>query len=375
MKIIFAGGGTAGHVNPALATADYVKAHEQSLIWFFGGQGNIEERLVQNAGYEILAVPLRGLSRKLSPKGVVQNVVALKRTASAMSAGRAMLTRLQPDVVVGTGGYASYPLVSVAARMGVPTAMLEVNATPGMATRRLSGKVDCVMTAFEETAALLPQAKRVVYTGSPVREEILEARGRQFDPIFHNDLPTVTCFWGSVGALHMNEKMLDFIAVAAKRRDFNLLYAAGEKHIDMMRTALEKRQLDLSAVDNIDLRAYIDDMARSLALSDLVICRAGGTLMELCAVGRPAIIVPSPWVAENHQEKNARVLEQAGAAVVITEDKASPEEIYTAVLKLLHDPQKLRQMGQNAAQKAQPQALMKIYDTLKGLVPQPPIRR
>lgn len=367
MKIIFAGGGTAGHVNPAIAAANFIKSREKSLIWLCGGKGNIEEKLARNAGYEIYTFPLTGLSRKISPKGMAQNVRALRQTLSAVAQCKKLLRRLEPDVVVGTGGYASYPMVTAAIKCGVKTAILEVNATPGVTTKRLAPKVDCVMTSYADTGAMLPGAKKIVLTGLPVREEIIESRGKSFEPLFDNGLPTVTCFWGSVGALHMNRNMVDFISVASKRRDFNLLYASGQNHIDMMRDELGKKGVDLDACDNIDLRDYIIDMDRALALSSLVICRAGGTLAELCAAGKPSIIVPSPWVAENHQFKNAKVLENAGAAVVIEEKDAQANEIYTQVLKLLHEPQSLLEMGHAAQRLSQPRALDKIYDTLKEL--------
>ena len=371
MRIIFAGGGTAGHVNPAIAAADYIRAREDGEALFCGGTGNIEEGLVKKAGYEIVTFPLKGLSRSLSPKGIVTNIKAAANTVSAVSGCKKVIADFRPDVVMGTGGYASYPMVAAAAKMGVKTAILEVNATPGVSTKRLAKRADKIMISYESTRGLLPHGDKVVLTGLPVKEGFFQNRGERVEPLFGNGLNTVFCFWGSVGALHMNKKMLDFLMVLAKRRDFNMLYGAGANHIGMMRDELEKRGLNLDECDNIDLRDYIYDMDKVMHAADLVICRAGGTLAELCASGRPSIIVPSPWVAENHQEKNARVLEKAGAAVVMLESAATGEEIYTEVLKLLHRPEKLRQMGEAANRLAQPQALEKIYETLKKLTAAP----
>ena len=368
MRIIFAGGGTAGHVNPAIAAAQYIRGQEDSQVWLSGGKGNIEERLAGKAGLDIFTFPLHGLSRGRSLKSLVGNARALAQTAAALQKSKAVLRKIRPDIVVGTGGYASFPMVRAAVDVGLPTALLEVNAAPGMVTRRLAAKADCVMLAYAETADLLPAARRTVHTGTPVRAEILGARDKMFAPIFQNNLPTVTCFWGSVGAQYMNEKIAVLLPRIAGERRFNLLYAAGEKHMAEVRDITAGLGFDPACADNIDLRAYIDEMDRALALSDLVICRAGGTLMELCAVGRASLIVPSPWVAENHQEKNARALEQAGAARVLTEHEADPDTLYAAILDLLSNRVGLQAMGRAALRRAQPQALHTIYRTLKELV-------
>ena len=366
MRVIFAGGGTAGHVNPAIASADYLCRQEASEVRLSGGKGNIEERLAEKAGYPIDLFPLEGLSRDKSLAGVKKNLRAVKEALSAIAACKRIVRSFKPDVVMGTGGYASFPMVYAAQRCGVPTAVLEVNATPGVVTKLLAKKADCVMIAYSETEKLLPAARRVVLTGSPVREEILRCRERAPERLFPNDLPTLCCFWGSVGALYMNQKMEDFLLMAAQRRQFNVLCAAGSKHYERMRRETADKGVDFEHADNIELREYIDDMDRVMGSCDLFLTRAGGTLAELCAAGRPAVLVPSPYAAENHQEKNARILERAGAAVVVTEAEATPELLYETVLGLIRDPAHLQKMGGNARAKAQPQALNNIYKALKS---------
>ena len=213
MKIFFAGGGTAGHVNPALAAANYIRERDPSaIIAFSGGRDRIEETLAARAGFPIYSFPLQGLSREFSPGGFKRNFVALMQASAAIREAKEIIRREKPDVVVGTGGYASFPMVYAAASLGVKTALLEVNATPGMALKFLSKKVDCVMVSFPETADHLKGAKRVEITGSPVRAEILRCRSNLYEPIFENsDRPLVTCFWGSVGAYYMNKKMQEVI--------------------------------------------------------------------------------------------------------------------------------------------------------------------
>lgn len=368
MRVIFAGGGTAGHVNPALAVANYIKKMEpESEIWFFGGTGNIEETLVQKAGYPIYTFPLKGLSRSKSIKGMTQNAKALLDTWKAIQGCKKIIRQLKPDIVMGTGGYASFAMVYAAAQCGVKTAVLEVNAVPGITVKQLSGKVDCVMLNFAETEKYVKNAKRTEVTGSPIREEIVHCAQRQGEPLFDNGMPLVVSFWGSVGAMYMNKKMEDFILCNAQTPCFNHIHAAGSSQYGWMVKEVEEKGVDLGTCSHIDLREYIYDMDRVLGQADLVICRGGGTLAELCAAGKPAIVVPSPYAAENHQEKNARILEAAGAALVITEAESSGQLLYDTACRLLDDPAHLVQMGENARKKGHPEALDQIYRTLKSL--------
>jgi len=363
MKIIFAGGGTAGHVNPALAIANYMKKnHPGCQIAFSGGKGGIEEQLVARAGYPIYTFPLTGLSRSLSPAGIKKNVGAIKNTLSAVSAAKKIIREQKPDIVVGTGGYACFPMVYAAQACGVKTAMLEVNATPGVALKQLSKKADCVMISFESTESYVKGAKRIVYTGSPVRQELIDGVGKQSAPLFDNGKPTVLCFWGSVGALYMNKKMEDFIALLAQDGSFNLLQAAGKSNFQWMPGEIEAKGVDLENCENVRLVEYIYDMAGAMNGADLVICRAGAsTLAEVCACGKPSIIVPSPYVADNHQEKNARALERAGAAMVALEPELDGAALFAQAKELLADRAKLDKMAVNARKLANYDALDRIY--------------
>ena len=368
MRVIFAGGGTAGHVNPALAVANYIKKTEpDSQIWFFGGTGNIEEKLVEKAGYPIYTFPLRGLSRSMSLKGMAQNAKALLDTAAAIRGCKKIIRELKPDLVMGTGGYASFAMVYAAAKCGVKTAVLEVNAVPGITVKQLSDKVDCVMLNFAETAKHVKKAKRIEVTGSPIREEIVRCGERKDAPLFDNGMPLVVSFWGSVGAKYMNQKMEEFIVCNARTPRFNHIHAASSSQYGWMKADLEAQGIDPDTYDHIDLREYIYDMDKVLAQADLVICRGGGTLAELCAAGKPSIVVPSPYAAENHQEKNARILEQAGAAEVVVEADATGAGLFARASQLLDCPELLREMGAKARALGHPEALEHIYHTLKSL--------
>ena len=368
MKVIFCGGGTAGHVNPAIAAADYFKKQEDCEIYFSGAKGGIEEKLVERAGYRLFAFPLAGLSRSLSFSGLRQNVRAGQNAFSAVREAKKILGEVRPDVVIGTGGYASYPMVAAAQQLGIKTALLEVNATPGVALKRLSRRADCVMLGFEETARLV-KAKKTVLTGSPVREEIVRCRSREYSPVFAQKRPMILSFWGSVGALYMNKKMVDFVARTAREGEFNLLHAAGANNYKWMPDEIRQKGCDLDGAKNVDLREYIFEMDKAMANADLVICRAGAsTLAEVCCAGLPAIIVPSPYVTGNHQEKNARLLERAGAAVVMTEPECTGDKLYETAQALLRDPDKLKKMGECALKRARPDALQRIYNAVKSIL-------
>lgn len=370
MKIIFAGGGTAGHVNPALAIADYMKKKDPGCaIAFSGGTGGIEERLVGRAGYPIYTFPLSGLSRSMSPAGLRRNIGAVKNTVSAISAAKKIIRQQKPDIVVGTGGYACFPMVYAAHACGVRTAMLEVNATPGVALRQLAKKADCVMVSFEETAAFFKDTKKVVYTGSPVRQELIDGVGKPHAKLFDNDKPTVLCFWGSVGAMYMNKKMEEFVSLLAEDGSFNLIQAAGRANYQWMPGEIRDRGVDLDHCGNIRLTEYIYDMADVMNASDLVICRAGAsTLAEVCACGKPSLIVPSPYVADNHQEKNARALERAGAAVVALEQEVDGAGLFRQAKALLDDRAALAEMGRRARSLAKYDALDRIYAAIVDTV-------
>lgn len=371
MKILFTGGGTAGHVNPALAVAGYIRQQDPAAdIRFAGAQGAIEERLVKRAGYPLYTFPLAGLSRKLSPKGLKQNVEALKKAAKASRRAEEILKEFAPDLVLGTGGYASYPAVRAAVRRKVPCAMLEVNATPGMVVKRMSRKADCVFTSFPETEPYLKGAKKVVLTGSPVRQEILAARPNGLkERLFPGEKgPLVVSFWGSVGAYYMNQKMSRCIQLCAQEKKFCLIHGAGRNNYQWMPETIEKMGVRLDEAKNIDLREYIFDMDQVLCEADLVICRAGAsTLAEICAAGKPSIIVPSPYVADNHQEKNARVLEKRGAAVVLLEQETTGDKLYETACQLLSQPDKLAEMGRRAKEMAKTDAADRIYQQIRAV--------
>ena len=342
MNLIFTCGGTAGHINPAISVAnEMVKRYPDAKILFIGAEGKMEEKLVPQAGYELKCLPASGLSRKLSFKGIKQNFYAIKCVFSAVSACKKIYKEFKPDAVIGTGGYASFPALHAAQSMGIPTCVHEANALPGVTTKMAANKADRVLVAFEESRQYYKKPEEVRVVGMPIRKEFtkttrLEARASLgLNP---GDKLVVSAF-GSLGAKVMNETMADMIALEKNDNfPFRHIHATGSFGKEWMPQRVRDNGVDWENCPEIDIREYIYDMPILLNAADVVIGRAGsGTCNELGATGAPCILVPSPNVTNNHQEKNARVLEAAGGAVVILEKEVTAEKMYDQVMELLRD--------------------------------------
>lgn len=365
MKLYITGGGTGGHVTPGLAIARYFEQkHPDTVVRFAGSARGIENKLVPREGYPLDTIEIIGLSRSMSPKGLAHNLKAARLAVSAVGKAKKLLREARPDCVIGCGGYASFAVVRAAQQMGIPTVLLEVNALPGKVTQMLAKKADRVLVCFEQAEMLLGGDK-VVVTGAPVRGEILSADRKKARARFglSEDDQLVVSFWGSMGAKYMNEHMAGTIALECKNNvPYRHVHASGAAARDWMPRLAEEQGAALREHPNIELTEYIYDMADRMAAADLIVCRAGAATMgELCMLGRPALLVPSPFVAENHQEKNARALEQAGGCRVLLEKDASPQRLYDEIGELLSDRERLRQMGRDATRLAAHDASEKIY--------------
>ena len=341
MNLIFTCGGTAGHINPAIAVANEMKKRYPNInILFIGAEGKMEEKLVPQAGYELRSLPASGLSRKLNVKGIKQNFYAVKCVLSAVGACKKIYREFKPDAVIGTGGYASFPALYAAQSMGIPTCVHEANALPGVTTKLAANKADRVLVAFEESCRYYKKPEEVRVVGMPIKKEFTETtreEARAALGLAENDKLVVSAF-GSLGAKVMNETMADMMALEQKDNfPFRHIHATGSFGKEWMPKRVKDNRVDWENVPNLDIREYIFDMPVLLNAADVVIGRAGsGTCNELGATGAPCILVPSPNVTNNHQEKNARVLETAGAVVMLEKD-VTAEKMYAEVMALLGD--------------------------------------
>ena len=371
MNILFTCGGTAGHVNPAVALARmFQERYPECEVLFVGADGGMENKLVPKEGYEIKSVTITNFRRSFAPADILHNVGTVLNMVKSRKQAQTILDEFKPDLVVGTGGYASYPVVNAAAKRGIPTAVHESNAVPGLTTKQLSKVVDKVMVGFEESRAHYDDPEKVVVTGTPVRGDFFrytreEARAKLG---IEDDRPLLLTYWGSLGAEVMNKKMVDFITKECyEGAPFRHIHGAGRDY-PWMKEALEKKGLQLG--DNgVEIREYIYDMPLVMCAADLVLCRAGAsTISEITAIAKPAVLVPSPNVTANHQEKNARVLSDRGAAVLLLENECGENTLYDTAAALLVDRRRRDEMSRELKEMGGTDAGEKIFRTLVELM-------
>ena len=370
MRIIFAGGGTAGHINPALAVAGYVKEKQPDTeILYVGAVGGMEERLVKRAGFEFRGIKISGFSRKINIASIKKNAVTLKRIFTASAESKKIIDEFRPDICVGTGGYVSGPILRKAAQMGVPIIIHEQNAFPGVTTKMLANKAEYVMLAIEQAKEFFNNKSKIVVTGNPIRNEILSITQREAkSKLKLDDRPVILSFGGSLGARKINEAVLDLIEETAKNDKFQHIHAYGQFG-QWFLPNLEERGVNVKKHPNLDIREYINDMPTCLAAADLVICRAGAiTLSELQAKGKASILIPSPNVAENHQYHNAMALVKNEAASIIEESDLTGEILIQKVKELLSHPELLKKHQQNVRKMAICDANERIYSIIKKVV-------
>lgn len=360
MRVLITGGGTAGHINPALAIAAKIKEEcPDAEILFVGAEGRMETRLVPAAGYALVTMQVQGFQRKLTPRNIGRNIKAAWLAATAGRTCARILRDFRPDVAIGTGGYVCGPVLRKAAQLGIPVLVHESNAFPGMTVKMLARHAT-VLLADEQAAKHLPEGTRVVVTGNPLRPGFAAAdRETARRELGLDERPFVLSFGGSLGAKRINETMLGVLGRSTAEGKLQHMHATGQNGYEAFCEAAKERGID---ADGITVRAYIDDMPRCMAAADLVICRCGAmTLSELPVLGKPAILIPSPNVAENHQYHNAMALVRRGAAVCIEEKELSEDALWQAVCELAGNPARLQEMAHASAAAAVPDAADRIY--------------
>lgn len=370
MKILFAGGGTAGHINPALAIAGYVRAkNPDAEILFVGNKGGMEERLVPKAGFDFAPIKISGFKRQISPKALVENAKTVKRIITSSMESKKIIADFKPDLCVGTGGYVSGPVLRKAAKMGIPIIIHEQNAFPGVTTKMLSKQAKKVMLAIEDAKKYLDKDCNFVVTGNPVRPDILKVNKEDArKELGLDNRPVVLSFGGSLGARKINESLADVIARSGKDGKYQHIHAYGQ-YGKWFPDLVKEKGTDIAECSNLDVREYIDNMPVCMAAADVVVSRAGAiTLSEIQAMGKPAILIPSPNVAENHQYHNAMALVNNNAAVIIEEKDLTGDRLLEEINKLINDKNKLNEIGLNAKKMATLNAKEQITDIVLSLI-------
>ncbi len=367
-RVIFTCGGTAGHVNPAIALAQLLREkNPETEILFVGAERGLEKDLIPKAGYDFRTVHISSFHRSFKPRELKHNLVSAGNLLRAPGEARAILKAFRPNVVIGTGGYASYPLVKAAAKAKIPTAVHESNIVPGLTTEMLEPYADRVMVGFEACRKHYRHPNKVTVTGTPVRGDFFERTKAEAKRELGLDdgRPLIVSFWGSLGAAGMNRQMADFLALEAAREPFHHIHGAGKRDYPLMLELLREKGVNLEEHPALQLREYIYDMAPVMRAADLVISRAGAsTISELTALGVPALMVPSPYVTNNHQEKNARALEEAGGAAVALEPDCSGQTLFQAASGILRDTARREAMETAMSALGVRNAAERIYQTV-----------
>ena len=370
MRVLLAGGGTAGHINPAIAIAQSIKAHEpDAQIMFIGNEGGLEQRLVPGAGFDIRSVSIRGFKRSLSPKAICENIGTAFKAVSASQKAKKIIKEFAPDICVGTGGYVSGPAIRAAQSLGIPTVVHEQNAYPGVTTKMLSKKAKRVMLAMEAARGRMDESCNFVLTGNPVRPQMIGAdKESARKELLLDSRPVVLSFGGSMGARKINEGVASLIARSGKDGKYQHIHAYGQ-YGKWFPDLLREKGCDVDNCSNLDVREYIDNMNLCLAAADVVICRCGAiTLSEIQIMGKPSVLIPSPNVAENHQYHNAMALVDSKAASVIEEKDLTEDRIIEEVDRLLDDKKLLDCYAQNAKKMAISDANERIYAVIKEVL-------
>ena len=355
MRVLISCGGTGGHINPALAIADIIKSKYPDAEFLFAGTPNgMEAKLVPKAGYKLETIKAAGFQRKISLENVKRNIQAATYLAMSGKRSKEIITSFNPDIAIGTGGYASGAVIRKAARMGIPSAIHEQNAYPGVTNKLLAKEVDYVMLTVIEALDFMDKDKfEYSVTGLPVRKNINNhiSRDEARKKLGINNDFTILSFGGSLGAGCINDTMTETIKWHTKNNlRINHIHGYGGMGKDTFPQAMKKAGIPLKN-NRLRITEYINDMDVCLSAADLVICRSGAsTLAELEAAGKASILIPSPIVAGNHQYHNAMVLGKAGAAVVIEQKDVTNEKIISEIEMLYKNQVKVLKMSRSAAE-------------------------
>lgn len=370
MKVIIAAAGTGGHINPGIAIANKIKEQEpNSEIIFIGTNRGLENDLVPRAGYELRTIQAYGFNRKIS----LDNIKKMYKTFRSINEAKKIIQEFRPDVVIGTGGYICVPVGMAAKKEKVPIVLHESNAFPGIATKMLSKKAETILLGFEDAKPRIPNAKKMVVTGTPTKVKHLEIPENQKAQLIQQlglqeSIPVVLCFGGSQGAQSINDSLIRIIK-KHKNTNYQIIWAAGPTQYEQVKESLKECNMDIEHLDRVKIVPYIYNMEEIMNVIDLVVCRSGAmTITEISNVGKPAIFIPFPFATENHQEYNAKVLEKVDAAKIILDKNLTADLLNDMIESLVKDRQKLREMGENAKNIAINNVEERIYQEVKNSI-------
>ena len=370
MKVIIAAAQTGGHINPGIAIANKIKEeNKNSDILFIGTPNGIENDLVPRAGYNLKTVDAYGLDRKIS----IKNFKNMIKTYNAYKTAKKIVKEFNPDIVIGTGGFICGPVLYSAVKLNMPTIIHESNSYPGIATKLLSNRVSEVLIAFEDTKKKLPKAKNIVLTGTPTKINKIDLSREQKERLlkeldFDENLPVVLIYGGSQGAQSINRCVIDIIENKLNY-NFQIIWACGPKQYEGIKEELKSKSINIDKIQNTKIMAYIYNMEEMMNLSDVIISRSGAmTITEVAKCEKAAIFVPFPYATENHQEYNARVLKDVGAAEIILDKDLNKDMLISTLNTMISNKENLKQMGKNAGKVKIENVEDKIYNEIEKVV-------
>lgn len=373
-RIIISGGGTGGHIFPAVSIANAIRElHPDADILFVGAEGRMEMQRVPDAGYPIIGLPVAGFDRK----HLWRNVSVIIKLLRSQWRARSIIRNFRPQVVVGVGGYASGPTLKTAAMMGIPTVIQEQNSYAGVTNKLLAKNARRICVAYDGMERFFP-ADKLVLTGNPVRQNLLadaptrEAAAEHFS--LRPDKPTLLILGGSLGARTLNQTLTDGLDFIRSHPEVQFIWQTGKIYIEQVKQAITAytgeaiRNCRVSSLPHLYVNDFIKDMASAYALADLVVSRAGaGSISEMCLLGKPAILVPSPNVAEDHQTKNALALVEKQAALYVT-DADAHDSLLPLAIDTLHNAEQLKSLSSHVKQLAHPDAARRIAEEVLSFI-------
>lgn len=370
MKVIIAAAGTAGHINPGLAIANKIKQEQKnSEIIFIGTTRGLENDLVQRAGYELKTIDAYGLSKKIS----FNNIKNMYKTLKGFIEAKKIIKQFNPDIVIGTGGYICGATIYAAHKLKIPTLLHESNAFPGKAVKMLAKYTDTILVSFEDAIGRIKNAKKIVYTGTPVKIRKKEYTINEKIKIIKNmgmneTKPIVLVFGGSQGAQKINEAIIGIIN-SRLNKNYQIIWATGPKQYDIIKEKLENIDININYIENMKIVPYIYNMEEVMNISDLIVARSGAmTVTEISNLGKPSILIPLPNVSGDHQLYNAKVLKAINSAEIILNEQLNSNILNKTINDIILDKNKVKNMGKNALKVSTNNVEEKIYSEIKEMI-------
>lgn len=364
MNVMIVAAGTGGHITPGISIANKIKKENENCnIVFVGTKNGMENDILKKEGYKVVHIRAEGIRREFT----IENIRRAIHLLLGIGDAKKVIKAFKPDIVIGTGGYVTFPIFKVATKMGIPTVLHESNSIPGKVVTMMANKVDTIMVGFEETKKRIKNARNVIYTGTPTKMSTYVPPANLKEKLgLKNDLPILLITGGSQGAKRLNNEVVDIIT-NGKQKKYQIVFVTGPKQYDSVIQRINEKGYNVKSLENVHILNYVYNMEEYMSIADAIISRAGAlSLTEICIMGIPSIIIPYPFAAENHQVYNANILQNAGASTVILEEELS-ERLNVELEDMIYNSDKLRQMSNQAKKLAKLNVEECIYEEIKRL--------